>query len=846
MRLLTVNCCSGDGIEFGRNNEGLFRLAEEDPRFAVSIFSDTESRYVAYRQAVEHADSEYVIIADSSIRIPDDQMRSILDRIEHGESDIYCLRIRGEKYSANESGDGRSFVNVDNPLFFPRYIFRRTMLTELEINPGGETYYEDAVLLRAVGKGIPELIDQELICTDDRRLETNLAKYERAIEESWYTEYIGDLMIPFLREGSKAEQQMLSLYMINLKYMLNRTIYGKNILDAADEEAFNQIVDVALGYIDKGIFLNETMWRRIGFIYCLHFYGRKRGGSIEISAEGSGPKQKIYIDGIQCTRKNFKLTVYAVNIIDDALLIDVAFLEDLIRLSRRSRLTAVCCGEEYAFVRTHIYSEVRSLGISIADRPTFQVRIPLSNIQSGRIRFFADIEGYQINLGIEFRSVASRLTEKSNESYCRIEGYLIAYEQDAIIVRRGYRGWLAKDIRYLRDIPKIRKSRRDALNAMLLHIVYRLYSIFASHRPKWVFYDKLYKGGDNGEHLFTYAYSNVNYADAYYVINKDSDDYRRLKAVYGCHILAYNSLRQKLVVLKADILFATHVNAFKFCGFGPTLQACFRGELKAKVVCIQHGLTIQDMPQHQSRLVDNTRVYFCASEREIENLMQPAYGYTEEDLILTGLPRYDALENRDSKQILITPTWRRDIVIAGNKTGDSKEYNPRFKESEYFRVFNDLINNEKLIQCAERTGYSIVFLLHPTLGVQMKDFTAPAGVKLVNGAKALYDDILAKSSLMVTDYSGVQFDFAYMKKPVVYYHPEELPPQYESGHFSYEDDGFGPIITGQGDLIDEICSYMEKGCSMESEYISRVDKFFRYTDNRNCERICKEIKRLFY
>ena len=99
---------------------------------------------------------------------------------------------------------------------------------------------------------------------------------------------------------------------------------------------------------------------------------------------------------------------------------------------------------------------------------------------------------------------------------------------------------------------------------------------------------------------------------------------------------------------------------------------------------------------------------------------------------------------------------------------------------------------------------------------------------------------------MVTDYSGVQFDFAYMKKPVVYYHPEELPPQYESGHFSYAEDGFGPIISKQAELVDALCDYMKNGCAMEERYSDRVGRFFRYTDDRNCERICAAVKEQFY
>ena len=31
-----------------------------------------------------------------------------------------------------------------------------------------------------------------------------------------------------------------------------------------------------------------------------------------------------------------------------------------------------------------------------------------------------------------------------------------------------------------------------------------------------------------------------------------------------------------------------------------------------------------------------------------------------------------------------------------------------------------------------------------------------------------YSDMLTKASLMVTDYSSLSFDFAYLKKPVIY------------------------------------------------------------------------------
>ncbi len=104
-----------------------------------------------------------------------------------------------------------------------------------------------------------------------------------------------------------------------------------------------------------------------------------------------------------------------------------------------------------------------------------------------------------------------------------------------------------------------------------------------------------------------------------------------------------------------------------------------------------------------------------------------------------------------------------------------------------------------------------------------------------------YEKILTESSLMVTDYSGVQFDFAYMRKPIVYFHPEELPPHYDDGIFFYDTMGFGEICTRSQQLVDTLCDYMEHGCVMKDEYRKRADNFYEHSDHNNCERIYHEI-----
>ena len=81
-----------------------------------------------------------------------------------------------------------------------------------------------------------------------------------------------------------------------------------------------------------------------------------------------------------------------------------------------------------------------------------------------------------------------------------------------------------------------------------------------------------------------------------------------------------------------------------------------------------------------------------------------------------------------------------------------------------------------------------------------------------------------------------------MRKPIVYYHPTELPPHYEESCFIYDSMGFGPIIEKEDELVKTICDYMKTGCKMKEEYIARANDFFEYDDFNNCKRILEVIE----
>ena len=107
--------------------------------------------------------------------------------------------------------------------------------------------------------------------------------------------------------------------------------------------------------------------------------------------------------------------------------------------------------------------------------------------------------------------------------------------------------------------------------------------------------------------------------------------------------------------------------------------------------------------------------------------------------------------------------------------------------------------------------------------------------------------LLKESKLLVTDFSSVYFDFAYMGKPCIYFQFDRknfFKSHYAKGYFDYYTMGFGPVLEKSDEVIDEIIKSAENSYKIEETYKCRVDGFFPLRDKENCKRIFDEIERL--
>lgn len=511
------------------------------------------------------------------------------------------------------------------------------------------------------------------------------------------------------------------------------------------------------------------------------------------------------------------------------------------------KLKIIRDGQRETVKFSEVYGLEKVFGVTNQHKYMFFVTVPvLYALKCSKLQFVIDINGDETVLQIHTQSVYSHVKENVKGQYWRFaKDWCLTIvgknEMHLTMVTQGEVNTL--EANYQKELlAKSKKGDKTAAYAVELRKEYFAHKKKFPNERIWITFDKLYKAGDNGEYIYDYISAQEGDIDIRYIIKSDSPDFERMKEK-GDNLLIWGDKETLVTVLCAEAILATHSNIASYVGFDKKLIPYICDLFSPIIACIQHGLTVQDIAQYQNRLFDNLQLYLCASPNEIANVSRPIYGFTEkESLKLVGMARYDGLHNNDQRQILITPTWRRDIAnsdVAHVKKG----HNNSFKNSEYFHIYNRLINDKKLIGCAKKYKYKVIYLLHPATSAQIDDFDRNDYVELIPAASDMsYEKILTESSLMVTDFSGVQFDFAYMRKPLIYYHPSTIPPHYnESEAYQYERDAFGPIIDNHEELVDTICDYMKSNCHMKEEYKERADRFFAYNDFNNCERIYRVI-----
>jgi len=355
----------------------------------------------------------------------------------------------------------------------------------------------------------------------------------------------------------------------------------------------------------------------------------------------------------------------------------------------------------------------------------------------------------------------------------------------------------------------------------------------------WLICENKDTARDNSYHLFKYIRKNYPSENIYYAIDKTSNDYKKIKA-YG-NIISFGSLKHWIYYMAADKNISTQKSGNPCPSLFYVLHVYLN--LYNNRVFLQHGITKDDSPWLYYK---NTKfkTFICGAKKEYEYIKEN-FGYPNDNVCYTGFPRFDNLtrDKINEKQIVLMPTWRSWLGRQTNALEEKQD----FTQTEYFKRYNSLINNQKLIDVLEKENITLYFYPHRNMQKFASDFkTNSKNVKIIQNNETDIQDLLIESALMITDYSSVAMDFAYMKKPIIYYqfdYEKFRKTQLQEGYFSYENNGFGRVLKEEDKLVDTTIKLIKSNYQLEDKYLKRINDFFEINDQNNCERVYRILKR---
>lgn len=357
----------------------------------------------------------------------------------------------------------------------------------------------------------------------------------------------------------------------------------------------------------------------------------------------------------------------------------------------------------------------------------------------------------------------------------------------------------------------------------------------------WLFSDRIDNAGDSGEVVFKYINEHTpNGVRPIFTIGRAASDEvkNRLEAIG--EVVYFEDTEFKYYFLLADKIVSSSAGEFTINAFEDD-RPYFVDMYHFDFYFMNHGVNCGDCSAWLNHYNKNIKIFFNTGVNERQAIIDGRYNMTADQCVITGLPRFDALYDDRKKQLLVLPSWRKSIKGAyDDKT--SSVYYDGFVNTDYYKFYNGLINDERLLAKMREKGYTGLFCLHPIFRKQAVDFQKN-DVFAINEGFIDYNKVFAESSVMVTDYSTIAFDFAYLKKPIVYtqFDKEEFykTQTYDKGFFEYERDGFGPVCYDLDSAVDALIKIIDKDC--ENDYIDRVTNFFVNIDKNNSKRVIDAV-----
>jgi CDP-glycerol glycerophosphotransferase (TagB/SpsB family) len=159
-----------------------------------------------------------------------------------------------------------------------------------------------------------------------------------------------------------------------------------------------------------------------------------------------------------------------------------------------------------------------------------------------------------------------------------------------------------------------------------------------------------------------------------------------------------------------------------------------------------------------------------------------------------------------------------------------------------------VLGSPALADACRGHGLTLAFLPHLQVAPPADRWSLPAHVQVVDHADV--QESLARARVLLTDYSSIAFDAAYVERPVVYFQFDRdlaLTGAHlgRAGWFDHSRDGFGPVTTTPDEAVAAVLETLAHGPAPTSPYAERMAAAFPdLRDGQCCRRVFEAVSSL--
>ncbi|MBU8789984.1 CDP-glycerol glycerophosphotransferase family protein [Oceanobacillus caeni] len=223
-------------------------------------------------------------------------------------------------------------------------------------------------------------------------------------------------------------------------------------------------------------------------------------------------------------------------------------------------------------------------------------------------------------------------------------------------------------------------------------------------------------------------------------------------------------------------------------------------------------------------------------------IFKRAFGFNKQ-VIESGYPRNDFLIHSNNTETISKIKERNQLPL------DKKVilYAPTWRDNEYFSKgkykFNLKMDLEKM---RKELGneYIIILRLH---------YLVAENLDLTDYDNFVYDfssyedirELYVISDILITDYSSVFFDYANLKRPMIFfvYDIENYRDSLRGFYFDFEEKAPGALVKTTEEILGEIKGIKEHGYQISKVTEEFYHRFCNLEDGKACERVVNEVFR---